>query len=115
MLTLTPIPKRRLGPPRRGRVSHRKFIQWMHETQPCLVAAKGFGGCRGRLTFHHLRKHGAPKDDRKGLILCEAHHLHDFGPDAIERGKEQFEQKFRLSIDVEAQRYWDLYQTVMVG
>ena len=85
-----------------------KFLAWMH-TQPCLVAARG--GCSGVLTFHHLRSVGGRKDDRVGLPLCAAHHLHGAGPDAIHRlGKVRFQERFDVDLEAEAARYWALWE-----
>lgn len=84
-----------------------EFLAWLRRTHGCKVAEKGFGGCRGRLTFHHVRNHGGKRDDRKGFILCVAHHLHDGGPDAIERGRDRFERRFGFSIEAEAGKGWE--------
>lgn len=55
--------------------------------------------CRGRLTIHHVREFGSPKNDRETIPLCRDHHLHDFSMFAIERlGKAKFEQYTGLSI-----------------
>ena len=92
------VRRKRPGRPRRGRIIDKAFIAWMH-LEPCAVA--GFAsGCRGPITFHHVRRFGEQKDDRRGLALCEAHHLHDAGPDSIERlGKKRFEQVFGINIE----------------
>ena len=104
-----PIPKRR-SKPRRGRVVDKAFMAWMH-TQPCLVRGLfGTSPCSGPITFHHLRSLGGQKNDQVGLPLCEAHHLHDAGPDAIHRlGKWRFAERFALDLDLEARKYRQAY------
>ena len=78
----SPVRKKRPGPLRRGRVLDQAFITWMHDNHYCLVVGVR---CYGRATVHHVRKSGSLKDDRRVLMLCEGHHLHDFGPESIER------------------------------
>lgn len=86
-----------------GRVRDAAFISWCHKTYGCLVARHG--GCRGRLTFHHLKTTpGAPKDDRLGIMICGGHHLHGAGPDAIEHGLERFEKMFGVDVFAEARK-----------
>jgi hypothetical protein len=99
---------KRPGKPRRGEVHDPAFVAWVHENYGCLVLDTIFAHgspvttvCKGRLTFHHWRKNGSPKNDRRGFILCQGHHLHDFGPHSIERlGKDKWLEMF--GIDPEA-------------
>lgn len=57
--------------------------------------------CNGRLTVHHVKETpGAQKNDRRTIPLCEAHHMHDFGPYSIERiGKAAFEKRYGLKLE----------------
>ncbi len=72
--------------------------------------ALGIAECSAPLTTHHVREYGSPKDDTKVIRLCEAHHLHDAGPHAIERGKKQFEQHTGLSIQALVVYYREAYE-----
>lgn len=106
------VRKKRLGPARRGRVIDTAFIEWIHKTQCCLIGSlRGHYWCSGRGTFHHIREHGSPKNDRRGLYLCEGHHLHDFGPESIERlGKAEFEKRHGISIEAAIAEYNRQYE-----
>jgi len=113
----SPVRKKRLGPARRGRVVDQAFIEWMHETQKCLVSTALYGPeggqtwCSGRGTVHHVREYGSPKNDRHTLCLCEGHHLHDFGPDSIERlGKKEFERRHGVDIEAAILNYNQQYE-----
>jgi hypothetical protein len=112
------VRKKRPGPPRRGRVVDQKFIKWMHFEQPCLVKATRSittkSQCQGTLTVHHVRTNGSPKDDRRVLKLCQAHHLHDFGPESIERlGKKEFEKRHGIDIEAAIREYNRQYEQCM--
>lgn len=104
---------KRPGPPRRGRLVDPDFLAWMVETQ-VLCAVWQFtclGECSKRLTTHHVREFGSPKNDREAIRLCEAHHLHDFGMFSIERiGKAKFEQRTGLSIRALIVYYNEAYE-----
>lgn len=104
----TPI-KRRRSKPRRGEVHDPAFVAWMH-LQGCLIEGKGGHVCSGPITFHHVRFCGSPKDDHRGLALCQGGHLHDFGADSIEHGKAQFEETFGICIEDCIQEYFAQYQ-----
>lgn len=98
MKARTAIPKKRRGPPRRGRVVDKKYLGFIH-TFPCLVEA--FHVCKGRITAHHVRRFGEQKNDRRAVPLCESAHLHDFGELSIERiGKKRFVEHY--AVDIEA-------------
>ena len=102
-----PIPKRR-AKPRVNLVRDPKFLKWVHANFGCLVASAG--GCSGRLTWHHIRDHGALGKDSWGLLICEGHHQHDAGTESLERlGREKWQARFGVSIKVEAFRYRLLY------
>jgi hypothetical protein len=75
-----------------------------------LFAPKFRPECGGRLTTHHVRDFGGSKDDTRLIRLCMAHHLHDAGPHAIERGKKQFEQHTGLSIEALVLYYREAYE-----
>ena len=38
-----------------------------------------------------------------------AHHLHDAGPDSIERGKARFEKRFGVDLEVEISKFNAVY------
>lgn len=115
MLKRTRIKKRR-SKPRRGRVHDPDFVAFVAATGICIVKLlapeieswTGYS-CRGRLTIHHVREYGSPKDDRKILLLCEGHHQHDFGEYCIERGKKRFEQTFGIDIQKQIATYNEDY------
>ena len=87
------------------RVEDKAFVRWCHEHFGCLVAERGFGGCWGVLTFHHVRSCGSARDDRRGLMLCAGHHLHDGGRESLERmGRENWQAHFDISIEAEVRR-----------
>lgn len=116
------VRKKRLGPPRRGRVVDVDFIEWMHQTQPCLVFTALINTvriperrCQGRLTVHHVRECGSPKNDRRTIKLCEAHHL--IGSDqgaSIERlGKTAFEKRHGVNIEAAITEYNRQYERMV--
>jgi hypothetical protein len=42
---------------------------------------------------------------RRIVVLCEAHHLHDFGMDSIERlGKKNFQERFGIDLELVIER-----------
>lgn len=91
--------KRRPGPPRRGRIIDRDFMEFARE-RGCILRKKH--QCRGSITFHHVRECGSPKNDRRGIGLCEAGHLHDAGQFSIERlGKEQWQTYWAVDLEQE--------------
>lgn len=105
----------RPGPPRRGNVEDPAFLSFMAEVPLCAVAQfapKFANECSQGLTTHHVREYGSPKNDRKTIRLCTAHHLHDFGPWSIERGKKHFEQHTGLSIPALIVYYNEAYETI---
>jgi hypothetical protein len=57
--------------------------------------------CSGFVTGHHVKETpGSQKNDRRMVPLCQGHHLHDFGMDAIERlGRKAWESKFRMDLE----------------
>lgn len=88
---------KRRSRPRRGRVVDTDYLAFIH-TQPCAVIYGEHSGC---MTAHHVRRFGEPKNDRRVIPLCEAHHMHDFGKYSIERlGKRKFEAHFGVSLEL---------------
>lgn len=84
------------------------YLAWMHE-RICLCSFKA-PICSGRITVHHVRTLGSPKNDRRVLTLCEAHHLHDFSDYSIERlGKAKFQDLYAVDIETEILRYNEAY------
>ena len=71
-----PLRKHRLGV-RRGRVVDRKYLAWVAE-QPCCVS-----GCYvldgERVTVHHVREFGSPKNDHRTIPLLARYHLATVG------------------------------------
>lgn len=99
----TRVRSKRRGPPRRGRVVDLDKLAFMAEVDICDVArfskTSAAYDCSGRLTTHHVRDHGSPKNDHDTMRLCEGHHQHDCSMFAIERlGKVKFEAYTGLSI-----------------
>jgi hypothetical protein len=85
-----------------------EFIAWVRAHYGCLVAFAG--GCSGRLTWHHIRDHGALGVDSWGLLLCHAHHQYDGGAESLERlGREKWQERFGVVISEAAQGYRDDY------
>lgn len=75
---------------------------------PCIVCRKP-----GPSTVHHVRhkitRSGTfARDDRRVVPLCAPHHLHDHGPDAVERIHEQgVWEKFGIDLWAEAEQLWE--------
>lgn len=86
--------------PRRGRVRDAEYMEWVRLHHLCLLWGRTDTQCSGLRTLHHVRRHGEPKNDRRVVVLCQAHHLYDFGADAIERlGKKRWEAKFEVDLE----------------
>ena len=100
--------KKRRAKPRRGRVIDKDFVAWMH-TQPCLVRTMA-RLCSGPITFHHVREFGSPKDDRRGLALCTAHHLHCYEASIHRLGKIQFQRTHGVNIEAAIADYNERYE-----
>lgn len=97
VLKRTPV-RRKRSTARIDRLIDRAFIGWIHG-QPCLIEGKAGHECKGRITAHHVREYGNTRSDRRTLALCQAAHMHDFGPDSIERlGKQKWQEKFGVDI-----------------
>lgn len=61
--------------------------------------------------MHHVRKCGSPKDDRRTLPLAPEYHLHDFGPESIERlGKAKFEALHGVNLEAAIVAYNELFK-----
>ena len=91
--------------PRRGRVVDADYMEWVRLNHLCLLWDRTDTQCSGLRTLHHVRRHGEPKNDRRVVLLCQAHHLYDFGPDAIERlGKKRWQDKFHIDLEFEIER-----------
>lgn len=109
-----PVKKRR-SKPRRGRVIDKDRMEWLH-TLPCTLAGHSLHVCGGWITVHHVRRYGEPKDDTRGIPLCQAAHLYDFGADAIERiGKVKFEQTFGLDLEAQVKQYQERYEERVIA
>lgn len=83
-----------------------QYLAWMH-CFSCLVAEKGFWSeCAGRLTVHHVRRHGEPRNDFRVLPLCEAHHQKNHGELAVHAiGKTEFMRLFHVDIEHEIVKF----------
>lgn len=75
---------------------------------PCAVCKRP-----GPSTVHHVR-HKVTRSgtfarvDRRVVPLCPAHHLHDHGPDSVERIHEAgIFERFGVDLWVEAERLWE--------
>ncbi len=89
------IPAKR-AKPRAGRVHDRIYLRWLAMQPPLVPGA-------GRLTIHHVRRYGEPKDDRRTVPLPASLHMRGDevpGIPCVERGKAVFE-KFH-GVDLEA-------------
>jgi uncharacterized CHY-type Zn-finger protein len=110
-MTRSAVRKKRKGPPRRGRVVDKDYLAWIAQ-QLCIAYWPPFT-CHGRITVHHVRRFGEQKHDRRTIPLCEAHHLHDYGPYSIERlGKEEFEAQHGIDIEAAIQEYNRQYESM---
>jgi hypothetical protein len=95
--------KRRRGGARRGRAVDEAYLAWMAQ-QPPLVGS-------GPVTVHHVRRFGEPKNDRRTVPLPAEYHMHDFGPNAIERiGKQKFQTLFGVDLEAAIVRYNERYE-----
>lgn len=67
--------------------------------------------CAGRITFHHVRRFGEPKNDRRGIALCVRHHLQEGGPTSIHGlGKAKFQKEFGVNLEDAIQFYNSKYE-----
>lgn len=97
--------KTKRSKPRRGRLVDLEYLSWMH-LQPCLVSGKW------PVTAHHVRRYGEPKNDRRTIPLMLEYHLHDFGPESIERlGKAAFERRHGVNIEAAIKEYNRQYES----
>jgi hypothetical protein len=99
-----PIKKRR-SKPRRGVVKDVPFREWVRERN-CIIERGTSQNAKEHLcdtapTIHHVRFCGSPKNDRRVLAICASGHLHGFGKNSIEHGKEQWERYWGLDIEAE--------------
>lgn len=102
-------PKR--SKPRRGRLVDLDYLAWM-SLQPCLVSNVE-GEEPGHVTIHHVRQYGSPRNDRRTIPLLAKYHLHDFGPESIERlGKAEFERRHGVNIEAAIKEYNRQYEDV---
>lgn len=104
MISRSPIKRRRPGKPRKGRVTDKSYLAWIH-TQPCLVS--------GRLgvTAHHVRFCGSPKNDRRTVPLMAEYHLIGYGPTSVEAlGKGKFQKLHGVDLEAAIVRYNQLYE-----
>jgi hypothetical protein len=77
---------------------------------PCIIPT-----CRkpGPSTVHHVRhkitRSGTfARVDRRVVPLCAPHHLHDHGPDSVERIHESgIFERFAVDLWAEAERLWE--------
>lgn len=98
MVQVTKI-KRYRSKPRRGRQVSREYLDFIHAHR-CLLAGRLDTTCSGNLNAHHVKTGpGHLKQDFRAVPLCEAHHLHGFGPDSIERGRKRWETKFGIDLE----------------
>lgn len=118
MIKRSPVRKVRRGPARRGRVVDKAFMAWMHANFGCLVDIRCHDrltnidmDCRGARTLHHIRDCGSPKNDRRSIMLCQAHHHIHWGHKSIEfLGKKRWQEFWGIDIESEITRYNALYE-----
>jgi hypothetical protein len=79
-------------------------MAWL-ASQPPLVAGAG------RMTIHHVRRCGEPKNDRRTVPLPEEKHLIQHGPyTSIEAlGKKKFEERYGVDLEAAIVRYNEQY------
>lgn len=108
--------ERKALPPRKPMKATRKRSKKADEKRhlervaqmPCIVCRKP-----GPSTVHHVRhkvtRSGTfARDDRRVVPLCPAHHLHDHGPDSVERIHEAgIFEKFGVDLWAEAEQLWE--------
>lgn len=99
------------------------YMAWCHKNETCLLHRKYYEAryvyvnpgvfeltCDGLMTFHHVRFCGSPKDDRHGLILCEAHHfIQKDSKLSVEAGKKLFEARYGVNLEAEAKAMYERY------
>lgn len=96
----SPVRKKRPGKPRRGRVVDKDYLEWMGETQSCLVSG------RRPVTLHHVREFGSPKNDRRTVPLIAELHLYEAGMQSVERlGKAKFQRIHKVNFEVSISEY----------
>jgi hypothetical protein len=87
--------------PSRHRQSHLKdkpFLAWVR-TQSSIVPSHD-SKCKGcRVTAHHVRRYGEPKDDRRAVPLFACRHMHGFGDETVEHSKKNFEARFHVDLE----------------
>jgi hypothetical protein len=103
-LTRTPL-KRRRSKPRRGRIVDKEYLAWM-ANQPPLVTGPG------RITIHHVRRFGEPKNDRRTVPLPASLHMIQDGPHtSIEAlGKAKFEKRYGVDLEAAIVKYNATYE-----
>lgn len=101
LLQRTPVTKRR-SKPRRGGENDPIYRAWLIETFPlCILWDRVNTQCSGGSTIHHVRRNGEPRRDRRTVVLCCGHHMHDFGPHSIERlGRKEWERRFGIDLEI---------------
>jgi hypothetical protein len=77
---------------------NKAYLAWIHEL-PCTAAGHRDSPCSGYITAHHVRRFGSARVHARAVPLCVAHHLHDAGPDSVERGKARFEKRFGIDLE----------------
>lgn len=105
----TPLRQRSVKPrrPRKRSGAAEKRHLARVAAMPCIVCRKP-----GPSTVHHVRRrpHIPVLHARvhcRTVPLCPQHHLHDWGPESVERLKEGgFLDKFGIDLWVEAERLW---------
>ncbi|MFL5900903.1 MAG: hypothetical protein ACJ75S_06855 [Solirubrobacterales bacterium] len=115
----TPLRNRKAGlptrsPMRRRAAKPKKVAEKRHlervAAMPCIIPS-----CRkpGPSTVHHVRhkitRSGTfARVDRRVVPLCPPHHLHDHGPDSVEKIHEAgIFERFGVDLWVEAERLWE--------
>jgi hypothetical protein len=101
------VQQERIKPRSTGKTAMEKFHLARIAAMPCCICRKA-----GPSTVHHVRR----RADRKGLHkrdhmrvvpLCPAHHLHDHGPDSVEKLKESgFLAKFKIDLWITGEKLW---------
>ena len=82
----------------------KKYLMWLKD-QPCLI--KGCSEPQDTVIYHHMINEGVgiKCSDYLTVPLCYKHHL---GSEAVHSGRERFEKRHGVNLQVEAEKYYKL-------
>jgi hypothetical protein len=102
-----PIKRKRAGKPRNGRVVDENYMAWL-ATRPALVSGPG------RITIHHVRRFGEPKNDRRTVPLPSSlHSIQENARTSVEAlGREGFQAYHQVDFEAAIVSYNEQYQAL---